>query len=130
MRENRIAALAIFLCGSAVALGAMGAHGLKKFLAPDALESFETAVRYQMWHGLALLTLSIGVIGNKWPGLIAGRWLLFAGSILFSGSIYLLSTKSLHGWDILCRIAGPVTPLGGLMLISGWITLGVGIMRK
>lgn len=130
MRENRMAAIAAVLCGTAVALGALGAHALKSALSPESLESFETGVRYQMWHGLALLALSLGIFGkNSSVSLWANR-LMLSGTIIFSGSIYLLATKSLHGWETLCRIFGPLTPVGGLLMISAWIILAAGFFRK
>lgn len=130
MRENRMAAMAALLCGLAVTLGALGAHALRGKLEPQSLDSFETAVRYQMWHGLALLMVSLGFIGRNLPGLNLVRWLMLAGTVLFSGSIYLLSTKSLHGWEALCRIAGPVTPIGGMLMISAWLLLAARLFRK
>ena len=103
-----------------VALGAFGAHGLKDKLTVEMLEVWETGVRYQVWHALALL--AIGILGghsgsgSRW--LSAAGWLFLVGTVLFSGSIYLLATM---GW----RWLGPVTPLGGTALLAGWLCLAI-----
>ena len=106
----------------AVALGAFAAHGLKARLAPDLLAVFETGVRYQMYHALALLGAAWAV--GKWPGgaASAGGWLFVAGTLLFSGSLYALS---LGGQ----RWLGPVTPLGGLAFLAGWACLAWAALR-
>lgn len=118
-------ALLISACvagGSAVLLGAFGAHGLKARLTPEALASFETGVRYQLIHAIALFAAAwlAERSGGALP-LVAGA-LWCAGMILFSGSIYLLATRTLLGIEK-WRWLGPVTPLGGLCLIAGWTVL-------
>ena len=101
----------------AVVLGAFATHGLKPSLSPEAIDSFETGVRYQMYHAFLLL-----VIGNmQQPEIKIPRYLLYliiTGVVLFSGSIYLLATNALTGIDF--KILGPVTPLGGSLLIFCW----------
>ncbi len=113
--------------GLAVILGAFGAHGLKGRLTPDQLISFETGVRYQMFHALALFACAwLRERGLAGAGVAGGLFL--AGMLLFSGSIYLLATRDLTGltgW----RWLGPVTPLGGLCLIAGWIALLASALR-
>jgi uncharacterized membrane protein YgdD (TMEM256/DUF423 family) len=103
--------------GLAVALGAFGAHTLKERLTSDALSTFETAVRYQMFHALALLAVAFAII--HWPDsnlpTVAG-WLFVAGSVLFSGSLYLLSVTDVH-W------LGAIAPIGGAAFIAGWACL-------
>lgn len=96
-----------------VALGAFGAHALKARLAADALATFEIGVRYQMYHALALLVLAWA--SARWPGplMTAGGWLLIAGTLIFSGSLYLLTLSGVRG-------LGSVTPIGGLALVAGW----------
>jgi uncharacterized membrane protein YgdD (TMEM256/DUF423 family) len=102
-----------------VAGGAFGTHSLKAVLASDMLAVFETAVRYQMYHALALVL--VGVLSEH----VENRTLTLAGSLfvvgvlLFSGSLYLLAFVGI-------RWLGAVTPLGGLALLGGWITLAVG----
>ena len=104
-------------CGLAVVAGAFGAHALKERLTPDKLEVFETAVRYQMFHGLGLLALAAlqraGVTGLDRPA-----WCLLGGVVLFSGSLYGL----VFGGP---RWLGPVTPLGGLLFVAGWVWLAL-----
>ncbi|KAB2814897.1 DUF423 domain-containing protein [Phaeocystidibacter luteus] len=106
-----------------VILGAMGAHALEKSLTPAALDSFETAVRYQIYHGLALLILARYKSFNK-----TILYLFIGGVILFSGSIYLLTTDELMSVSL--SALGPVTPIGGMLLIIGWIVLFINILRE
>ena len=125
--NKTILATAAFLGFWAVILGAMGAHALKTSLSPSALESFQTAVEYQMYHALFLLFLG-GQTRLSEGGV---RWifrLVFAGVICFSGSIYVLSTEELSGMDF-SAIAW-ITPLGGLLLISGWGMLFYRVLRS
>ncbi|HMP75695.1 MAG TPA: DUF423 domain-containing protein [Kiritimatiellia bacterium] len=115
--------------GTAVILGAFGAHALKGRLTPESLASFETGVRYQMFHALALFAAAW--LAERTAGglpLAAGA-LWSIGILLFSGSIYLLATRALfgiEGW----RWLGPVTPLGGLCLIAGWIVLLIAVVKR
>lgn len=100
----------------AVILGALGAHALETVLDPDQLDSFKTGVRYQMWHALAILaTLPLR---NKIKGLAGVQLFWLLGTLLFSFSIYFLSLQKL--WQIDLSWLGPVTPLGGLLMIVGW----------
>lgn len=114
------------LGGTAVILGALGAHALKSVLEPAQIESFETAVRYQMWHALALLALANWAGKIKRFRLISRLWLI--GVILFSGSIYLLSIDELL--QLKLSFLGPITPLGGLSMIAGWALLVSGTLSK
>lgn len=107
------------LGASAVILGAFGSHGLKARLDAEALEVWRTAVLYHLLHTLALLTLASGAWISSPPRWTARLWMI--GVILFSGSLYLLSTRTLHGWPV--ALLGPVTPLGGLALAAGWLSL-------
>ena len=107
-----------------VMLGAFGAHALKNVLAPDKLQSFETGVRYQLIHALALIALSIYCHQNQISqssnkGLGWAAHFFIAGCCLFSGSIYGLALLSvIHpSWSF---ILGPITPIGGLGLMLGW----------
>ncbi|MAZ26626.1 MAG: hypothetical protein CL868_06050 [Cytophagaceae bacterium] len=112
---------------TAVILGAFGAHGLKETLTPESLTSFETGVRYQMYH--AFLAFVAGGLFNLSEGVKnTVFWLLLVGVLLFSGSIYLLSTKAATGIDI--SAVGFVTPLGGVVLIACWIFLLVRFLKK
>ncbi len=117
-------ALAAFFGATGVALGAFGAHGLAGFFAanPDAEGTFRTAVQYHQIHALALIGAAWAAnrFSERWSRL-AG-WLLAAGIVLFSGSLYLLSLLDL-------RFMGAVAPLGGAALVAGWACLGVAAWR-
>ena len=113
----------------AVMLGAFGAHALKAKLPTDMLQVFETGVRYQMYHSLALIftgMLSEKIISNSVR--YAGN-LFIAGIFLFSGSLYLLSTKEIFGGGSL-NFLGPVTPLGGLCFLAGWIMILYAVVKN
>lgn len=99
-----------------VALGALGAHALKARLAPELLATFETGVRYQLIHALALLATAWAQ--SRWPGRLvtAAGWLFLAGIVLFSGSLYALSLSEL-------RWLGAITPLGGAAWLLAWLCL-------
>ena len=114
--------IAAGLAGLAVALDAWGAHGLPGWLDAHRLTLFETGVRYQMYHALALLGVSGA--GTRWPSpwVNVGGWLLISGVLVFSGSLYLLSLTGIKG-------LGTLTPLGGLLLLAGWGCLAVGVWR-
>lgn len=106
----------------AVGLGAFGAHGLRDVLTPEMLAVFETGVRYQMYHALALVAL--GLAGCAWLGRLAAvaGGLFVAGSVCFSGSLYLLTLVGTKG-------IGLVTPLGGVMLLAGWAVLAIAALK-
>jgi uncharacterized membrane protein YgdD (TMEM256/DUF423 family) len=109
--------------GLAVALGAFGAHALKTRLSPDMLAVFETGVRYQMAHALALLAVAWAC--TRWPGgaaITASGWLFIVGTLLFSGSLYALALSGVRG-------LGAITPLGGLAWLTGWALLAWGAWR-
>lgn len=112
----------------AVILGAMGAHALKSELSIDQLESFQTGVRYQIYHAIMLFIIANRNNANS-KLLNTVSTLFIIGIILFSFSIYLLSTRSITGIEELSFL-GPITPIGGLFLISGWIMLLLGAIRK
>ena len=121
--------LGITYAGIAVILGAFGAHALKTVLTADQIATFETGVKYQFLHGLALLVLSLFVtqhMDSKW--LQRAGIFISVGVVLFSGSIYILATRSLFPFTVGNWI-GPVTPLGGLCFILGWISWAVAIIR-
>lgn len=99
----------------AVALGALGAHALKEVLDPSSLESYKVAVLYHLVHTLALLAV---IQGNYKKVTV---WLWTSGIVLFSGSIYLLAVDELMGVQL--SFLGPITPLGGLLFIAGWLSL-------
>ena len=124
--KTRIIVTACVSGGLAVALGAFGAHGLKQSISAADLENWKTAVNYQFYHTLALLFLAIFTsLSGKKVGL--AYWGFTIGIIFFSGSLYLLSTRSLTGLS--SSFLGPVTPLGGLSFIAGWIGLLVSAVK-
>jgi len=105
----------------AVVLGAFVAHGLEKLVTTDAVQTFETGVKYQMYHALLLLVLgSTTRLPEKSKKLI--YYLIVSGTVLFSFSIYFLATNHLTSFDF--KTIGFLTPIGGLLLVSGWILLG------
>ncbi|CAM1348508.1 DUF423 domain-containing protein [Tenacibaculum insulae] len=103
--------------GLAVIFGAFGAHALKKILSEDQLKSFETGVKYQMYHAIVLLF--VGSSFSKPNQLMSLAFIL--GIILFSFSIYGLILSAAKGKKM--KFLGPITPLGGLLLVAGWIML-------
>lgn len=118
----------------AVALGALGAHWLKNqlpggLITPDQLNGFDTAVKYQMYHTLAMLAVVILSVHVQSKFLAWAYRSFFIGILLFSGSLYFLCTRNLYGADFL-RLLGPITPLGGLFFIAGWIFLILPAFRQ
>ena len=112
--------------GISVLLGAFGAHQLKEYLNPEVMATFQTGVTYQFYHSIAILLA--GVLHKRYPNdwiVWAGR-LFITGTILFSGSLYLLTLlKSIK--DVGLQGFGLLTPLGGLLLVGGWLGLMMGI---
>ena len=114
-------AVGSIFAGLAVAAGAFGAHGLEDSVSPDRLETFRTAVTYQMYHALALLVVGWAA-AQGWGGCIHGAGYCFiAGILIFSGSLYVLVLTD-TGW------LGAVTPFGGVAFILGWGLLAWGVL--
>jgi len=107
----------------AVAAGAFGAHGLKNYLNAEMLAVFEIAVRYQMYHALALLGVSWASIQWQSKLINIGGGLLVVGTLLFSGSLYVLSMTS-------TKWLGAITPIGGALLLAGWWCLAMGAFKS
>ena len=108
-----------------IIFGAFGAHALKKIFSDDLLKSFETGVKYQLYHAIVLLV--IGFQFSFTESLqTAVAWCFIVGTFLFSFSIYGLCISSAKGKKL--RFLGPITPLGGLLLVIGWILLGVSFL--
>lgn len=115
-----IGALAMAL---AVMLGAFGAHGLKHRLTPELLAVYQTGVEYHFYHALGLLL--VGVLIQQFPqlsGLQLGGWLLLAGILIFSGSLYVLALTGIRG-------LGAITPIGGTAFIIGWLWIAWSLIR-
>ena len=116
--DKKILLIALIMGAIAIMLGAYGAHGLKKILTVDQLNTFEVGVRYQIYHALFLLFVANNsIVSVKEKGIVL--YLVVIGVILFSGSIYLLSTASLT--TLKTKLIGPLTPIGGLLLIASWL---------
>lgn len=128
MLKSALATAAIF-GAIAVILGAFGAHALKEKLTPELLNTFETGVKYQMYHCFALL--AVGIIFAAYPNAWIGRAGTFftVGIILFSGSIYALVALKSNG-SVGLKGLGIITPIGGLFLVLGWISLVLGLYTK
>ena len=109
-----------------IVIGAFGAHGLKQLISNESLQSFEVGVRYQMYHALLLL-----FVGNSTFIRVKTKrkmfYLIMAGVLLFSGSIYGLATNSLSNFDF--KLIGFITPLGGFLLILSWVFMFVDFLK-
>lgn len=105
-----------------VGAGAFGAHALRARLEPRMLEVFETGARYQMYHAVALVL--VGWAASRWPGSLttASGWLMVAGTVFFSGSLYAMALTDI-------RALGAITPIGGVCFIAGWLCLTVAAIR-
>lgn len=117
-----ILATAGLLIALATLLGALGAHALQHRLEPDRIATFEIAVRYQFFHALGLLAIATLITTGAVPRLIASAVMVLSGTVLFSGSLYLLAFGA-------PRAFGVVTPLGGVLLIVGWIVFAISVTR-
>ncbi len=115
---------AAFFGGLGVALGAFGAHALRDRLSADMLAIFETGVRYQVYHALALF--GVVLVSSRWPQsslpAVAG-WLFITGIVIFSGSLYILTLSGARWW-------GAITPIGGVALLAGWVCLLIAAVRN
>ncbi|MDP3393668.1 DUF423 domain-containing protein [Sediminibacterium sp.] len=120
--------IASFLGALAVALGAFGAHGLKNYASPAMINTFETAVKYQFYHVFALSITGILYAYFPTPMLVTAGKLFIVGMSIFSGSLYLLTLFSVLGYNQFKWI-GAITPIGGLILITAWILMGISLWR-
>jgi uncharacterized membrane protein YgdD (TMEM256/DUF423 family) len=117
------------LAGLAVVLGAFGAHGLKKIADAETLAIYQTAVQYQMYHALALILA--GILAERFLSPLTGYagFFFIGGVILFSGSLYLISSLKAMNKSIPTGV-GILTPIGGFLFILGWVLLLVAIIKK
>ena len=121
---RRWISIGAFSAAVAVTLGAFGAHGLKGHQPPSVLDTFQTGVLYHFYHSLGLILIGVIVPVSKPSAMLsAAGWLMLAGMLLFSGSLYVLSTTGI-------RSIGIVTPLGGVALIFAWLLVAWGILRQ
>jgi uncharacterized membrane protein YgdD (TMEM256/DUF423 family) len=127
--KNYFLTVAGIFGATGVALGALGAHFLKAkmqagIITPEQLAGFDTAAKYQLFHSIALLVLFFSAKDSNSKWLTIGANLFIIGIILFSGSLYILTTRALTGLESFTFL-GPITPLGGVALIGGWVCLVV-----
>ncbi len=124
--DKNMVATASFLAAITIAIGAFGAHGLKQIVDASALNTFETGVRYQMYHCLAILLLGLAPsIPKKNKKTVF--WLFLIGILFFSGSIYLLSLNEILPFN--SAKIGFITPIGGLLFIIGWFWIGFSVLK-
>ena len=110
-----------------IILGAFAAHGLEKLVDTDAIKSFETGVRYQLYHAILLLILgSTSFLKSKQKKMVF--FLVLFGLLCFSGSIYGLATNALTSFDF--KTIALITPIGGLLLIAAWVVMLIGIVKS
>lgn len=125
--NKTITATGIGMIMLAIILGAFGAHALKEVLTPERLASFETGVKYQMYHGLAFLI--VGLLADRFSFAVKSFFTVaLIGIVFFSGSIYLLAMQDVLG--IKMSFLGPITPIGGVLLITAYGMLLVKTVRK
>lgn len=121
--------LGTFLAGLGVILGAFGAHGLKKLVGSETVNTYQTGVQYQMYHAFALLI--VGVLYERLQSNLlnyAGAFFI-AGIVLFSGSLYLLASLKAMNKVGLSGL-GVITPVGGVLFIAGWVFLLIAVLKK
>jgi uncharacterized membrane protein YgdD (TMEM256/DUF423 family) len=120
--ETRWLATGAVAAALGVLLGAFGAHGVRAHVAPELPAAFETGVRYQMSHALALLGVAWAATQRPTAGVDAAGWLFLGGIVLFSGSLYLMALTG-------ARWPGAITPLGGVAFVLGWLALARAALR-
>ncbi len=125
LKMKKLVLMGSIMAAIAVIIGAFGAHALKPLLTANQLQSYETGVKYHLVHSLGNILIAILYHQTKIKLFKTAGMLMFIGLILFSFSIYLLATKDLFGissWTFL----GPITPMGGLLMISAWVLIFIG----
>ncbi|WP_394169892.1 DUF423 domain-containing protein [Saccharospirillum alexandrii] len=121
--SRRLTAVAALLAGLSVALGAFGSHALETLVTPQRLDTWDTAVHYQMFHALALLWSGLYLQHYPHRGVLTSALLILAGTLIFSGSLYALVLLDVPA-------LGAITPIGGVILITGWFTLAWHLARR
>lgn len=125
--NKKVIATAAFFGAIAIILGAFGAHALKKVLTVEELGTFETGVKYQIYHALLLLFVGTSTLVSE-KAKKGIYYLVVFGIVMFSGSVYLLATDSLNSFNF--KIIGFITPIGGFLLILSWCWLFIDILKK
>ncbi|HLP12964.1 MAG TPA: DUF423 domain-containing protein [Flavobacteriales bacterium] len=128
--NKRLFQTACCLTALGIILGAFAAHGLKEKISPANLDVFETGVKYHLLHALALVVLAFQAHHFESKKFKIVKILFFAGILFFSGSIYALATIEINGLISVKKALGPITPLGGLCLISGWLLLVFSVKKS
>lgn len=127
-KQKQLFIIGILIVIIGIILGAFAAHGLEEKLSSEKLSTFEVGVRYQMYHGFGFLVLGLlfpyATFSMKWI-----KILMLLGVLFFSGSIYLLATQELIGLNV-SKMLGPITPIGGLLLILSWTVLMIQLIRQ
>ena len=113
----------------AVILGAFASHALENFVTPERIDTFEIGVRYQFYHAFALIAVSIMMHIRKTKYLTPAGWLFIFGTVLFSGSLYLLTFQD-EMFEFPIGFVGPLTPLGGTLFIIGWVFFFLATYQK
>ncbi len=122
--------IAAFFSALSVALGAFGAHGLEKITTDEKiLHGFQTGVQYQLYHSFGLFIIAILAERYKNKFIVLAGKCFVAGIILFSGSLYLLTFLKIENSSVV-KFVGPITPLGGLLFITGWIFLMIAVLKE
>lgn len=124
--DRKLLIAGAFFGMTAIVLGAFGAHALRQILNAEQLQTFETGIKYQMYHALFLLFVG-AYSGISAKSKSAIFWMVCTGVVFFSGSIYLLATGVAENFN---KIIGPITPLGGTLLIIGWFVLLIDFFRQ
>jgi uncharacterized membrane protein YgdD (TMEM256/DUF423 family) len=129
MKQKNILLLGIVMAAIAVILGAFGAHGLKKIVTTEQLEVFKTGVQYQFYHAIGMIL--VGLIAQHIEHVLIKQaaWMFFGGILAFSGSLYILTLLLALNTEGVKWI-GAITPIGGLLFITGWIMLGLGVFKN
>ncbi|MBE2247784.1 MAG: DUF423 domain-containing protein [Candidatus Competibacteraceae bacterium] len=125
--KRRFLIAGVWMALVATLFGALGAHAFKHHITAEQWSSFQTGIQYQFIHSLALIIT--GILYAHWPDkfVLWSGYLFLSGVLMFSGSIYLLATRDIIGYNY--SFIGPITPLGGLMLMAGWISLLISLFR-
>jgi uncharacterized membrane protein YgdD (TMEM256/DUF423 family) len=106
-----------------ISFGAFGAHAIKQWMSPDLMAIYQTAVSYQVYHSLGLILIALVYQQQQNRLIKTAGWLMLAGIIIFSGSLYTLSLTD-------TRWLGAITPIGGTLLLSAWLLLALGASKK
>jgi len=130
MTHQRLVLITALLGATAVALGAFGAHGLKEILSADRLAIYQTGITYHFYHTLALLGIAALAKKRLSKWLRWSAWCFVIGIFFFSGSLYLIANKATLSLDAWMFIIGPITPIGGLFFILGWLLLIPYVLKR